>query len=338
MRSVDSLRKGEVACMFPDDLEMSSITLPEVKETPIVIITGNRPRHKRFALRLQQEFGALVSKWYELDSGVEPRFSAGTGVEMSETKPAGNTLSMIRWWQDRFTIANRMGLLPAAKTLLQKTTRVLRKRLQSRLSQTGTDKLEQHFFDDELQMISKFSVLDPTRIHPYDVGKDGFVDELKRVAPFLILTLGGPLYKGSVISSASGLAINQHAGHSPDFKGSRTVEWALYHRQLDKVASTVHIMNTGADAGPILRRSQPCLFPNDDPYTVFLRVVALGTELMIEVVKDILTKGKITVFNQPNNSGRTYLNSEYTLEIDGFVRRDFRNGWLGYELERVRNY
>ncbi|MCP4164570.1 MAG: hypothetical protein GY759_01605 [Chloroflexi bacterium] len=140
-----------------------------------------------------------------------------------------------------------------------------------------------------------------------------------------------------LLDSVRGVAINQHAGHSPLLKGSNTTHWALYHRKLAWVSSTIHITTPGAVAGPILRRSTPCLMPSDDVATVFLRVVALGTELMIESVQEIMNDKQVAVFRQPAQTGETHLGKELG-NIIAPIQRDFDAGWLADELVRQRAF
>src|SRR5690606_697931 len=103
-----------------------------------------------------------------------------------------------------------------------------------------------------------------------------------------LLTLGGPIIGRRALAAVRGVAINQHAGWSPDLRGSGTIERALFHRRLDWVGSTVHVMSTAVDAGPILRRAHATLHADCTPAECFLRVVSLGTELMLEVVDEAI--------------------------------------------------
>ena len=186
--------------------------------------------------------------------------------------------------------------------------------------------------------MKRFSIIKPIKINPKDVNETSFINEIKKLDPYFFLTLGGPLYKKSLLETISGVAINQHAGHSPKLKGSHTTEWALYHRSLNYVSNTVHITTTGADAGPILRRSNPCILLNDDINTIFVRVVALGTELMIEVVKEIIKNKNVRVFIQPRTVGRTYLGKEFKPYILRSLIRDFKANWLKDELNKLRDF
>jgi methionyl-tRNA formyltransferase len=140
------------------------------------------------------------------------------------------------------------------------------------------------------------------------------------------------------LKTARGAAINQHAGHSPEYKGSHTILWPLYHRRLEYVSNTVHITRSGADSGPILRRSNPCLFKDDTPASIMSRSVALGTELMIEVVREIINHKQLPVFNQSIHTGKTYLGAEADRSVRESIIRDFQQGWLDMALQKQRQF
>ena len=142
------------------------------------------------------------------------------------------------------------------------------------------------------------------------------------------------MLSNKVINSVNGLALNQHAGHSPNYRGSRTIEWALYHRDIKSLSNTVHLTTTSADSGPILRRSNICIHPDDKPQKLFFKSVALGTELMIEVINEIIDKDNILVFDQPKSIGTTYLGRELTKDILISIIKDFKNGWLKNAVEK----
>jgi len=259
--------------MLPIELKEEILKLPETDNHNIIIMTGNLLRHKRFAYRIQKEFGNLVVAWYELDSAQKVRYAR-----------------------------------------------------------------EEELFKKEIEELEAFSTIKPKKINPLDVHSEEFVNEVKKINPYFFLTLGGPLYTKPLLQAARGIAINQHAGHSPILKGSSTTEWALYHRNIKYVSSTVHITTSGADAGPILRRSNPCMFPNDSYEKIFSRVVALGTELMIEVVHDIIKDKRLVIFKQPREMGRTYLQKEFNHNIRNAIVKDFKAGWLSKELSKLRQF
>src|SRR5688572_20993558 len=181
--------------MLPHELDERRLRLPETADHRIAIVTGTALRHRRFAYRIQQEFGSLVAAWFEL----------GTGRQEPESQ---------RIAEDRL-------------------------------------------FQSEVQELRDCAVVRSTAVA--DPNARDFVQTLRELDPYFLLSLGGPLYRPEVLDCARGIALNQHAGWSPTFRGSNTVGWALYHRQLGGVGTTAHSTTAELDGGPIPRRSQAAL-------------------------------------------------------------------------------
>ena len=179
-----------------------------------------------------------------------------------------------------------------------------------------------------MESLKKFAIIKSTTINPIDLNTPQFCKTLKDHNAYFIVSLGGPLLSNKVIESINGVALNQHSGHSPNYRGSKTIEWALYHRDIKSLSNTVHLTTTSADSGPIIRRSNICLHPDDNPHDIFFKSVALGTELIIEVIKEIISKKNILVFKQPKFVGKTYLSKELSGNILVSIIKDFKNKWL----------
>lgn len=326
--------------MIPNDLPSRTIRLPETDEHSIILLTGTSLRHHRFAYRMQQEFGDMVLAWYQVAD-------ASDAVGLSNEK--GGAIPLYRKALNRVLPPNRLAKLHEVaaehgwwKTLAKcwsarakvfdglLTLYWLYKRRRRQAA------AEVELFSAEIQRLKSSARLEPRIVS--DPSSGDFIAGLQKLNAYFLLTLGGPLYSRALLQSVRGVAINQHAGWSPTLKGSFTIEWALYHRSLDHVGSTVHILTTGADAGPILRRSHPCLTDEDTPDTCFLRVVALGTELMIECVREIIARKDITVYESPHTAGRTYRNSDLAGDVLRSIYQDFAYGLLGRALARTRDF
>jgi len=326
--------------MLPNELEEEIITLPKTETHTIVIVTGKDLRHQRFALRVIDEFKDQVLAWYELDSQMEPVVAATEEKQQqSQHTSTGKVQKAVTILTKEFPLYfKQFGFMALFKKLYARVIDLYYILFFLRRSGKKMAKAEEKLFAQEVKTLKNTSNLKPVKIHPDDVHSTGFLEQVKKLDPYFFLTLSGPLYRKPLLDSIRGAAINQHAGHSPLLKGSYTIHWALYHRELSHVSSTVHITTTGADAGQILRRSNPCIFPHDNVETVFLRTVALGTELMIESIREIMADKKVMVFKQPETAGKTYLNKDYNLHIAKAITRDFNAGWLRSELNRQKDF
>jgi hypothetical protein len=262
--------------MLPHELEERTLSLPPTTDHTIALITSTGLRHKRFAYRLQQEFGDLVVAWFEVGG-------ARSGPAEERQRAA-----------------------------------------------------DERLFELEVRELRRSAKLAPRPVT--DPNASEFVRELERVDPYFFVSLGGPLYGPEVLGCARGVAINQHAGWSPTFRGTRTVEWALYHRRLDCVGTTVHVATANLDAGPVFRRAHATLTPWDTPEMCFARVVAFGTELLCETVGTIIHSKEIVAYDQPLDRGDEYVGAQLDAGIEEAIRRDFSNGWLEDALRRERRF
>jgi hypothetical protein len=310
------------AQMIPHDLAPSELNLPPTTQHTIVLITaamGTDLPYERFALRMQQEFGPQVVAWFRYVP------STNSGKRVSKLSRA-----------KRFLRAELKDAYTTPRTILGwpgEAVQLVRERVLGRGPRAAA---HERLFREEVQQLRPFGKLEPITVE--DPSSPEFIAQIERLDPYFFLSLGGPLYKPQLLNAVRGIALNQHAGCSPAYRGAHTIWWALYHRDLDSVGTTIHQTTSGADAGPIFRRSQALLLPGDDAETCFARVVALGTELMCETVRDIMVNKQQTVYQQPRAQGRTYLALEMDRATRRWVNRDLANRWLAVELARMRRF
>jgi len=309
--------------MKPQELKERFFELPKHSNYNIIILTQSSARHKRFALRIQKEFPKLVVAWYEYDRTVKSMYQNKSYKNIKiENNKSNKIIKIIRYFCKKI-----VRLIKNPKSI-RKIYNKVNDYLIIKKYNKDYNTIEMETFDNELRLLKKYSVIENQKINPNDINKSEFCKILKNHNAYFLISLGGPLLSNKVINSVNGLALNQHAGHSPNYRGSRTIEWALYHRDIKSLSNTVHLTTTSADSGPILRRSNICIHPDDKPQKLFFKSVALGTELMIEVINEIIDKDNILVFDQPKSIGTTYLGRELTKDILISIIKDFKNGWL----------
>ncbi len=323
--------------MIPHELSPRKIRFPETDHHSIVLISGANLRHQRFGYLLQKEFGDLVLAWFQVGKLPDSAYTKGrreklrilwekvkrklsVAYEIEAIRDYVKNQGLIKSIKKGF-----VSFLPALHTIY-----LFHRRGRRQLY------LDKTFFGQELEELKLHAKLSPIVVD--DPHSEEFVQRIKKLDPYFLLSVGGPLYSKKLLESVRGVPINQHAGYSPKYKGGNTVEWALYNRDLYGVGSTVHITTSGADAGPILRRSHPCLLDSDTPECCFVKVFKLGNELAIEVVKDIMLNKEIFVYDQPSDGGMTYLGSQLNKDILGAIYRDFSKKWLKKELVRLRTF
>lgn len=318
--------------MLVHDLEAESLTLPDGDRRSVVFFSGDSLRHHRLGYLLQQRFPGLMKAWWVYAPKSSRRLQdkltkAWRLVANSQT--GKEALGLLRE-------GDLSGLTQIAQRRLRKgDLSRLRRALTAYATPNNYAEVEREMFGAEVQTLRDRASMHPEYIE--SPNKKAQVEKLAAIDPYLIVTFGGPLLSGRVLGKARGLAINQHAGWSPALKGASTTETAIYHRELAWVGNTVHVMDTHADSGAILRRSTAALHPDDDLAHCFFAVCAVGTKMMLEVVDAALHDEALTVFPQPRG-GRTVLNIDYTPAKRQAVARDIESGWLADALDIVKSF
>lgn len=303
--------------MIPAELEASMLCLPDDDNYRMVVVTGPQPRHDRFALRLQAEFPGLVVAWLQIRAS---RRMPGVNSHHADSRRHGRL--------------RRTGSMLPLMTALG--SRILNWTTGRGSPPTSQRAVELQMFGQEIAKLKKFSYVTPKVVrNPNSTETIAYVKSLE---PYFIVTLGGAIYSKELRDCARGLALNQHDGWCPEYRGSNTVDWALYHRDLPKVSNTIHILTDGMDSGPILRRSSACLAVDDTPESCFARSVALGTELMCETVHEIIQIKKARIFPQPQFAGFTYVKRNLTDYVREAVRKDLREGMIRAEISRRKRF
>jgi methionyl-tRNA formyltransferase len=308
--------------MVPHELAPRELLLPATTDHSIVLFTadmGSQLPYERFALRMQQEFGTQVVAWFRYQRKPDHPGRESRAVRIR-----------------RFLRQELKAARAAPMTVLSWPAEAVRMARERLLGASPLVAAQHRLFGEEVAQLRQFGRLESIPVE--NPNSPEFIARLKTLSPYFFLSLGGPLFSPALLSTVRGIALNQHAGWSPDYRGANTTWWALYHRDLNCVGTTVHQTTTGADAGPVFRRSQACLLGDDDAQACFTRVVALGTELMCETVHDIMANKRQIVFEQPRTEGRTYLADEMDRATRRWVNNDLANGWITKELQRLRRF
>lgn len=329
---------GRVLCgvalvlVVPHDLRAAAIRMPPGDRRSAVYVSGSRPRHLRLGYLIQHRFPGLLKQWwiYEPSGQGGSSSRAGKGPDLLlGSRDASLAMSMLRNGQIR-----ELGSKVRRKLQRGGLRQVVRAaRVYSARGEIA--QIEDQMFHPDVEVLREGADLHPTPVDSPNAEER--VAELHAISPYFLIAFGGPLLRGELLSCARGLALNQHAGWAPEMKGSSTTETALYQRQLGWVGNTVHVMDTSADSGPILRRSTATLHPDDAPGHCFMAVVAVGNKLMLEVIEAALDAEELTAFPQPA-VGQTLLSIDYDAVKREAVRRDFANGWLADALRMVEDF
>ncbi|MQY19129.1 Phosphoribosylglycinamide formyltransferase [Nocardia sp. RB20] len=113
-------------------------------------------------------------------------------------------------------------------------------------------------------------------------------------APDLVVSAGfmkilGPAF----LSRFGGRVINTHPALLPSFPGAHGVRDALAYG-VRVTGSTVHLVDSGVDTGPILAQEAVAVLPEDDEDTLHERIKVVERRLLAQVVAAVATRGIVS--------------------------------------------
>lgn len=155
------------------------------------------------------------------------------------------------------------------------------------------------------------------------------VELIKNLKPDVIAVCGTSILKAPVISIPPMGTLNLHGGLSQHYRGVWTTMWAIYNEEPEYVGATVHYVSKGIDDGDIIFQGRPSISPDDNHESLYVKVVKLGSELMIRAISDI-ERGSIKS-NKLKAKGRLYLSSSVTPEV-------IRAVWRKVDAGVIRKY
>lgn len=125
-----------------------------------------------------------------------------------------------------------------------------------------------------------------------DIDKLG--NKISLIKPDLIIIASFPwLISQNTIGLSKLGIINVHAGELPKYRGYHPINWAII-RDEPRIGVTVHYVDAGMDSGNILAQKTIPIKNNDTVITLRRKLTTIGARLLVNVVKKIDQKSKIT--------------------------------------------
>jgi hypothetical protein len=306
--------------IMPHSLIPRTLRLPDTDRPTIVLITGgDSPLDgQRSALRIEQEFGPLVVGW----------------LQRSRPTSAAANRAGFRREMVEFLRGEARAVYWRPSKALGTPGRMVRRCLTTWRNPNPCGVAAERLFNDEVRRWQPTTQLAPI---PVDDGNDEvLLAKVKTLNPYFLLSFDGLPCSSTLLTHVRGAVVNRHVGWLPTYPGRYAVQRALFHRDLNGVGATAHLISADGRIGPILRRSQACLLPDDGVETCVLRAAALGTELICESVRQIIDDKTVTVFDSPSGPMEADGAERFDRQSRDAVDRDFAERWLADELKRSR--
>jgi len=88
------------------------------------------------------------------------------------------------------------------------------------------------------------------------------------------------------------LAVNLHCGILPEYRGHDTLFWALAKGDEDHLGSTIHMIDSGADTGAVLRHCLVRREPGDTDISIWIRAFVAGVDGLLAILGGPFPEGR----------------------------------------------
>lgn len=136
-----------------------------------------------------------------------------------------------------------------------------------------------------------------------------YTEWLRDLQPDVIAVCGASILRAPVLSIPKHGVLNLHGGLAQRYRGLFTTDWAVHNDEPEYVGASVHFVSEGIDDGDIIYQGRPAIDANDQPHSLYVKLVKLGVKMMIQAVQD-LEQGtcRSVVLTE---KGKLYLESAY---------------------------
>jgi len=194
---------------------------------------------------------------------------------------------------------------------------------------------EEAFFGTLSEWISERGDCRVSHVEPVELNADRTLRFLETADVDAVAVFGTDLVRPPLLGRWPRRMVNLHLGLSPYYRGTATNFYPLLNEEPEYVGATIHLLDAGIDAGPILKHVRPAIQADDTPHTIGCKAIAAGVEAMIAALQD-LEAGRGTAVPQwevPN--ARLYLRRDYDPRQVVELRRKIEAGLIGKYVDRA---
>lgn len=154
----------------------------------------------------------------------------------------------------------------------------------------------------------------------------------KESNPSIVVVMGTSIISRNTLPLLGDVVINIHGGYLPDYKGNNCFFFALYNKDYKKIASTIHFVNTGVDAGDIIERIHPTITSKDNAETLYCKAEMGAIHRLAELIENYCNGKPFPREIQPD-VGRNYLTRDRKPRHD--LRMLLRRHRIMKEIEKL---
>ena len=165
-------------------------------------------------------------------------------------------------------------------------------------------------------------------IPSWEINSSVTAEVLRGYAPDLIVVSGAPVLAPSIFNLPSLGCVNLHFGISPTYRGMHTLVTPWIRGDYAHIGATLHVVNVGIDAGPVLFRVYPALAPHDTVTSAEAHTTRLAAATLSEFLTWVSARESTTPLHGKFFSERGELVRFHDRTIRADLRMRLRR-WVG---------
>lgn len=160
------------------------------------------------------------------------------------------------------------------------------------------------------------------------------ISKIDQDNPGFIAVFGISLLKETFLEKFPNKLFNLHIGDPEFYRGSSCSFWPIYRKELHHLSATIHQINNGIDEGAILCKQLIDIDGKDNEQTLLLKPIILGTQLMIQTIKD-WQNGSLQPVPQ-HKTGNLYKKSDFTPKVILKLKQMVESGELDHLIQSMK--
>ena len=131
--------------------------------------------------------------------------------------------------------------------------------------------------------------------------------------PDVICLYGTAILREGWLEAFPSRIVNLHLGLSPFYRGSATLFWPFYFKELQYLGTTIHLATATVDAGSVIARVDADIRPGEDYYQITTRLIKDSIDRFPELVAGYLD-GRIKAHAQEALASRVCKKADFSEE------------------------
>lgn len=156
------------------------------------------------------------------------------------------------------------------------------------------------------------------------------IEAMRAAAPDVVLVFGTGLLKAPLIDAFPRRILNIHLGLSPYYRGAGTNFWPLVNGEPEYCGATIHYLDAGVDAGPIVAHVRPDMRPADGPHEIGNQIIVQAADALAAAAR-ACGRGHVRGIEQ-SGKGRVYRRADFSAAAVSRLYDNFAGGMIGAYL------